>query len=178
MTVAPGTATTVRIERGTTIGDHVLFRLKGGDAVIGEGCDLRRGVVISVGGHLVLAGQNLVSWGVLVHCDEDVRIGRLTTLSEYATVVDSVHFHTDPHVPAHRNLRTSPVVIGDNCWVCPKATVTSGVRVGDYCVVASNSSVTTDVPDGQLVGGVPARIVQPTTLPWLTAPARPARPAG
>jgi acetyltransferase-like isoleucine patch superfamily enzyme len=169
-TIDPGTTTSLRIAAGSVLGDRVLLRLKGGSLEIGEGCDIRRDVVMSVGGRLVLEGDNVISWATLLHCDEQIVIRRHAMVAEYATVVDSSHFYTEPDVAPHRNVRTSPVEIGIGSWLCPKATVTSGVRIGDHVIVASNSVVIGDVAGGQLVSGVPASVVRPLDLPWKSGP--------
>lgn len=51
----------------------------------------------------------------------------------------------------------SPVRIGDRCFVGTHAVVTRGVTVGDGCVIAAGAVVVSDVPDGAIMGGVPAR---------------------
>lgn len=161
-TVQPGTSSVLHIGAGTTVGDRVLFKLKGGQARIGDGCDLRGDVTIGVAGDLELAGDNVLSWGTVVHCDELVRLGPMTSAAEFVTVADSTHFHTAPGVPFHHNLHTAPVRIGANVWLCPKATVAHGVTIGDDCVVAANAVVTGDVPAGQVVAGAPAKVVRPS----------------
>lgn len=52
--------------------------------------------------------------------------------------------------------------IGYNCAIGPNATIMPGVSVGKHAGVVAGSVVTKDVPDGVVVGGVPA--VPMTTL--------------
>lgn len=170
--VDPSSTTTLRIGPGTVLGDRVLIRLKGGTLDVGEGCDIRRDVVMSVGGRLVLEGDNVISWATLLHCDEQIIIRKHAMIAEYATVVDSSHFYTEPDVAPHRNVRTAPVEIGVGSWLCPKSTVTSGVVIGDHVIVGSNSVVIRDVGSGQLVSGVPAVAVRSLDLPWRPAERR------
>jgi acetyltransferase-like isoleucine patch superfamily enzyme len=50
--------------------------------------------------------------------------------------------------------------IGDNCQIGARAIICPGVRIGNGCVIAVGSVVTSNVPDGCLVMGNPARIVE------------------
>lgn len=140
----------------TTVDDDVEIRLDGGSVRIGEWCELRRGVRLMVSGALDVVGQNLLSWGMVVHCDEAVTFARQSTFGEHVTVADSVHDHVEGgwHLD---HVRTAPVRVGEDSWVGAKATITSGVHVGDRCVVAAGAVVTRDVPDGHVALGVPAR---------------------
>jgi acetyltransferase-like isoleucine patch superfamily enzyme len=49
--------------------------------------------------------------------------------------------------------------VGSGCWVASGAIIAGGVTVGNDCIVATGAVVTKDVPDGSIVGGVPARII-------------------
>lgn len=167
--VDPDCRSTLRIGAGTRVGEGALLRMKGGVAEIGPDCDIRRGVNISVAGTFVLGGDNVVSWGCVIHCDDEIRIGPHAMLAEYCTVVDSSHHYTEPDVAPHRNIRTAPVQLGVGVWLCPKVTVISGVTIGDHTIVAANSAVTKDLPGGWLVGGVPARPISELDLPWVGA---------
>lgn len=56
--------------------------------------------------------------------------------------------------------RWSDTWIGERCHIGAGAIICPGVRIGDGCVVAPGSVVLTDVPDGCLIVGNPARIVE------------------
>lgn len=47
--------------------------------------------------------------------------------------------------------------IGRGCWIASGVIVVGGVTIGDHVIVASGAVVTADLPDGSVVGGVPAR---------------------
>ena len=165
--VAPHTTNVLRVGPGGRLDDRVLVRLNGGRIELGPDCHLRAGVVLNVAGHLELVRRNILSWGTAVHCAESVRLEPLASLAEQVTIADSTHFFTTPDEFFYDNTRTSPVRIGSNTWLCPKATITSGVQVGAHCIVGSCSVVIRDVPDGHLASGVPATN-RPLELPWAT----------
>jgi acetyltransferase-like isoleucine patch superfamily enzyme len=52
------------------------------------------------------------------------------------------------------------VFIGDNCFIGARSIILPGVTIGDNCIIAAGSVVARDVPEGSLVAGNPARIVE------------------
>ncbi|MEW6260834.1 MAG: serine acetyltransferase [Thermodesulfobacteriota bacterium] len=50
-------------------------------------------------------------------------------------------------------------VIGDHVYIGAGAKVLGPVRVGNHAVIGANAVVVKDVPDGAVVGGIPARII-------------------
>lgn len=54
-----------------------------------------------------------------------------------------------------------PVTIGNDVWVGGNVTILPGVTIGNNVVVAAGAVVTKDVPDNCVVGGVPAKVIQP-----------------
>lgn len=61
--------------------------------------------------------------------------------------------------PRDRELKHSPVVIGDNVWIGEKAIILKGVTIGTGAVIGAGSVVTRDIPCHSVAVGVPARIV-------------------
>lgn len=79
-----------------------------------------------------------------------------------------VHMRTDMHrhdlsigsAPMIEQGHTSAdIVLGDNVWVGYGAQIMSGVKIGSNCIIAAGAIVTKDVPDGSVVAGVPAKII-------------------
>lgn len=162
---APGSHNVLRLGPSCRIDDRVLLMLKGGTLDGGDRIEIRRGVVLNVGGILRLDGENPLSWGTVIHCSQDVHLERMVGAAEYVTIVDSSHHFTEPDEHWWHNVRTGSVRIGRNTWLCPKSTVTRGADIGSHCIVASGSVVTGRVPDGHLASGVPA-VIKPLDLPW------------
>ncbi len=84
--------------------------------------------------------------GIVVH--GDCRIGRDCNMSHGVTLGQ-----------ANRGKHAGVPVIGDRVYLGPGAKIVGAVRVGSDVAVGANAVVTSDVPDGAVVGGVPARII-------------------
>ena len=52
------------------------------------------------------------------------------------------------------------VIIEDNVWIGEHVCILSGVHIGKGAIIAANAVVTHDVPEGCVVGGVPAKIIK------------------
>lgn len=164
--IEPGTSTALRIGRGARVDDHVRILLFGGHVEIGAGSDVRRFTTLNVAGHLTLEGDNVLSWGCVVHCARRVAIGQHTIVGEYSTIVDSTHFFTGPDDPIWQNSNAGEVEIGYNTWIAAKVTIAKGAEVGDHCIIGAHAVVSGRVPSGQLVTPPVSTAVAPARLPW------------
>lgn len=176
VTFEPGSRNVLRIGAGSRLDDRVLIMLKGGTVDLGPRVEVRRDVVLNVAGTLRVVGDTPISWGSVLHCSSNVLFEEMVGLAEQVTVADSSHYFTTPDEHFWHNVRTGPIRVGRNTWICPKATVVRGADIGACCIVGSGSVVTGRVPDGHLASGVPAQ-VRPLPLPWTVDPAASAAPA-
>ncbi|MCW2600400.1 MAG: hypothetical protein JWM02_2229 [Frankiales bacterium] len=167
--VEPGTHSVLRLGAQSRIDDRVFIMLKGGKLLAGDRVELRRDVVVNVTGTLRIDGDTPISWGSVIHCSNDIWLERMAGVAEQVTIADSSHFFTNPDEHFWHNVRKGSVRVGQNTWICPKATLTRGTDVGNHCIVAAGSVVTGVVPDGHMASGVPA-VVRPLSLPWSPSP--------
>lgn len=72
-------------------------------------------------------------------------------------VLATLNHGMDPERRA--DLVPAPIRLGNNVWVGSGAVVLPGVTVGNNAVVAAGAVVTKDVPEGAVVGGVPAKVI-------------------
>jgi acetyltransferase-like isoleucine patch superfamily enzyme len=106
-------------------------------------------------------------------CELEIIIGNFVLIGWNTTVTDT-DFH--PIAPALRiadaiacsplgkqrarpPIARKPVVIEDDVWIGPNATILKGVRIGAGAIVEPGSLVTRDVPAGARVLGNPAQVV-------------------
>ena len=77
------------------------------------------------------------------------------------TIETHTHPFDDFSLPiAYGGRSGAAVSIGDNTVLGYNTVVMAGVSIGYRCIVGANSVVTEDVPDYQVVGGVPARPIK------------------
>jgi acetyltransferase-like isoleucine patch superfamily enzyme len=92
----------------------------------------------------------------------------LVRLGDHVTVTSGVSFIThDGGVWVFRDECpdidiVAPIVVGDNVFIGINSIIMPGVKIGNDCVVAAGSVVTRSVPDGMVVGGVPAKVIKST----------------
>ena len=167
----------IQIGEGTLItADYAFkrFRSQQPDALrIGSHCTMD-GVHFAIEreGRVVIGDYCYFTNAVLL-CELELRIGNYVVIGWNATIADS-DFH--PLSPAERiadAIACSPlgkgqprpeiakraVVIEDDVWIGPNATILKGVRLGAGAWIEAGSLVTRDVPPGSRVLGNPAQIV-------------------
>lgn len=91
----------------------------------------------------------------------DVVIGRKVLIADRAFISDADHvFAGNAPIMDQGDAFIAPVHLHDGCWIGIGAVILPGVTVGRNAVVAANAVVTENVPEGTVVGGVPARIIK------------------
>jgi acetyltransferase-like isoleucine patch superfamily enzyme len=141
--------------------------------VIGAQCTMH-GVQFALGDEgYVEIGDYCYFTNAILLCELEVRIGSHVVVGFNATIADS-DFHPMP--PADRiadavacsplgkgrarpTFLRRPVIIEDDAWIGPNATILKGVRVGAGAFIEAGALVTRDVPPRARVVGNPAQIV-------------------
>ena len=140
---------------------------------IGSHCTMD-GVHFAVGqdGHMEIGDYCYFTNAVLL-CELELRIGNYVVIG-WNTAIADTDFH--PLAPAERiadaiacsplgqgrrrpEIPRRPVLIEDDVWIGPTATILKGVRIGAGAVVEAGAVVTRDVPSRACVLGNPAQIV-------------------
>ena len=167
----------VRVGVNTLLtGDYAFkrFRSRRPEAlVVGAHCTMD-GVHFAVGeeGSIHIGDYCYFTNAVLL-CELELRVGSYVVVGWNATIADT-DFH--PIAPAERiadavacsplgkgrrrpEIVRRPVVIEDDVWVGPNATILKGVRVGAGAFIEAGALVTRDVPARARVIGNPAAVV-------------------
>lgn len=137
-----------------------LLRIRG--AQIGDNAVIDRRVCIAGPENLVLGDDVVISQGVLMTTGGGIAIGNRVMLGYDSKLLSTNHIIPDSiddpiRFSGHERL---PITINDDAWIAANATITAGVRVGRGAVIAAGSVVTKNIPEGAIVGGVPAKLIR------------------
>jgi acetyltransferase-like isoleucine patch superfamily enzyme len=156
----------IRIGSGCFFGRGLEINALSKDGVvIGNNVTIKSGGVIDCTGILAEFGEGLIiedNVGISERCylqvRGPVRICEGAILGPNVSIFSENHNFADQNIDIRlQGVTRKGVILGSGCWIGGGATITDGVCVGKNSVVAAGAVVTADVPDGAVVGGIPAR---------------------
>jgi acetyltransferase-like isoleucine patch superfamily enzyme len=167
----------VQAGAATLINGEVAFKrfrsAKTPGLVLGHHCTMD-GAQFAVGEHGVIEiGDYCYFTNTVLLCELALHIGSYVVIGWNTTIADT-DFH--PLAPALRiadaiacsplgqgrprpPIAQRPVVIEDDVWIGPNATILKGVRIGAGSFIEPGALVTRDVPPRSRVGGNPATVL-------------------
>ena len=122
-------------------------------AQIGREVHIYPSVRVTIPWNLEIDRETAIGDRAILYALGPIRIGARATVSQGAHLCAGTHDWRDPAMP----LVKSPLVIGNDAWVCADAFVGPGVTVGDKAIVGARAVATKNVADASIVGGNPAR---------------------
>ena len=151
----------INLGRGGSIslGDHVTLCNSGMANPVAEYGRCRLST-LAPGAQIILHNHVGLS-SCLICCATRVEIGQGTIVGGGAMILDT-DFHprgpqgdwlTDPKAVS------KPVRIGQKCFIGARAIILKGVTIGDGAVVGAGAVVSRDVPNGSIVAGNPASVI-------------------
>ena len=121
------------------VGKSLTFR-KGFSLIIEEAGSIRIGKNCFFNNYCTLASK----------CS--VEIGDFTIFGENVKVYDHNHCFADKTLSIkQQGFKTSPIVIGNHCWIASNVVILRGVTIGDRCVIGAGCVVHKDVPAGTVM---------------------------
>ena len=163
VTIGPGTAIAshVRIHAGVTIGsdcsigNHTSIGSSGfGFEVAADGQPIRLAHVggvtlgdrVEIGTHVAIA-QGTIKPTII---GSDVKIDDAVFIAHNVTIRDAAFVIAGASV-------CGGATIGMHAWISPESTIINKATVGDNAMVGLGAVVVSDVPENEIVAGVPAR---------------------
>tara|TARA_Y100000768_G_scaffold155427_1_gene116058 strand:+ start:77 stop:619 length:543 start_codon:yes stop_codon:yes gene_type:complete len=132
----------------------------GNDVNIGRGCIINcyendNNVHLNIGNNVSI-GRDLQ-----LNAYKNVTIENNVVIADRVYISDATHNIKDNFLPIINQGTSfeSKVIIEEGSWIGINACILPGVRIGKNSVVAANSVVTKDVSDNEVVGGVPAKVL-------------------
>lgn len=108
-------------------------------------------------GKRVVVGENVRLWAGPEHAR--IVVGDDTIFGPNV-LVTAANYRFNDGAPIHAQpMNAADIVIGSDVWVGGGATILAGVNIGDGAVIAAMCVVTRDVDIGEIVAGVPARVI-------------------
>lgn len=93
--------------------------------------------------NVIGSGITIWHWGTII-INEQTRIGKNVVLNPMVII-------------GHKEPGGGCPVIGDNCFIGGGARIIGNIHIGNNVTIAPNAVVVNDVPDGAIVGGIPAK---------------------
>lgn len=99
---------------------------------------------------------------VRISAVESVCIGDDVLMASDVFITDNNHGMNVSDSVSYQNQRTisSPVTIGDGCWIGEKCIILPGVNIGKKSIIGAGSVVTKSIPDFSMAVGNPARVIK------------------
>jgi acetyltransferase-like isoleucine patch superfamily enzyme len=136
---------------------------------LGDNVAIGRGTLIkptsyygrSLGEGLRIGARSSIGPFGYVGCSGFISIGANVLIGPRVSMHAENHRFQEVGVPIReQGVALEPIAIEDDCWIGSDVVLLGGVTIGRGAVVAAGSVVTKSVAPGEVVGGVPARVIK------------------
>ena len=153
----------VRFRAGSNFRVTGSLRVKGpGEVVFGDNVQVEKATPFTYDVNArIVVGDNVLMGATRFGCACEIVVGHDCILAE-ASIADT-DFHST-HVNRRSEsapIRTAPVHIGENVWICQGATILAGTRIGRNSVVGCGAVCMREYPENVIIMGNPAKPVAP-----------------
>ena len=153
----------VRFRAGANFRVTGSLRVRGpGEVIFGDNVQVENATPFTYDVNArIVVGDNVLMGATRFGCAREIVIGRDCLLAE-ASIADT-DFHST-HVNRRSEsapIRTVPVHIAENVWICQGATILAGTRIGKNSVVGCGAVCMREYPENVIIMGNPAKPVAP-----------------
>ncbi len=135
-----------------------LYRLCG--VKVGKNVRICSSVVICGDGELSIGDNTWIGHQCLIVCTNHIEIGCDCDIAPKVYIGDGTHvIDTDSPNIAGRGT-TSPIIIGNGCWVCANSSILPGSVLAEKCIVAAGSVFKGISSPYEMWGGVLAKKIK------------------
>ena len=132
---------------------HMVFK---GSARIGGGTK----ILLNNHSELVFGNDFYLSLESSIYCFERIEFGESCTVGWNVLIMDTDWHRTFNKESGEQYTMTTPVRIGDHCWICNDVQIQKGTDIPNNTIVAAKSLCNKkySVPEYSLLAGVPATL--------------------
>ncbi len=106
-------------------------------------------------------GKNCIfSFGVIISCSTQIKIGNDVWVGEYSSIRDSTHQFSIFTSLSKTFDKTSPILIGNNVWIGKNSLILPGSIIGNNVVIAPGSVIKSECLSNSLYAGNPAVFIK------------------
>ena len=128
-------------------GHHTELKIKNGTACFGKEQITRGNAVFRVeGGELVVGDKCFFNQNVSITCKKNIVIGDRCQIANNVVIVDHDHAGSENW----GSYVETPVVIGNDVWIGANVVIMRGTTIGDRAVIGAGSIVKGNVPAGKV----------------------------
>lgn len=132
-----------------------------GRITLGNGASFQRRCSISaVGGEILIGNRVSFNRNCIAICHQRIRIGSNCAFGPNVVIYDHDHKFNSMGF-AQDEYNTSPIEIGDNCWIGANVTILRGTIIGEGSVIGAGTVVRGVIPPHSLVTSGREMIVRP-----------------
>lgn len=111
-------------------------------------------------GHLSVGKGVGIGNSCQIVCHHRIEIGENTIIGPNVMIFDHNHQFDSATGVKHKSFDKGVIIIGKNCWLGASCVILKDVHIGNNVVAAAGSVVTKDVPNGVVIGGIPAKVLK------------------
>ena len=114
-----------------------------------------------IGKKVYIQGRILPLYSELISLGDNVIISSHVSFITHSYIHAMLNSAADLSIVDKLQEQVGCIEVGDNVFIGANTTILSNVRIGSNVIVAAGSIITKDVPSNSIVGGVPAKVIEP-----------------